>query len=125
MQLIKQQQYQILWFGEYAKVVAENFSDLAEYFITLNEPECFVGIGHLSGIHAPGLKLPVKDVFQIAHNALRAHGRAVQMLRKYAKRPIKVGYAPTCGVAYPYTDSPEDIEAARSIYFGFDQPLDK
>lgn len=114
----------IEWFGEYAKVVAENFSDLAEYFITLNEPECFVGIGHLSGIHAPGLKLPVKDVFQIAHNALRAHGRAVQMLRKYAKQPIKVGYAPTCGVAYPYTDSPEDIEAARSIYFGFDQPLD-
>lgn len=114
----------IEWFGEYAKIIAENFSDLAEYFITLNEPECFVGIGHLSGIHAPGLKLPVKDVFQIAHNALRAHGRAVQMLRKYAKQPIKVGYAPTCGVAYPYTDSPEDIEAARSIYFGFDQPLD-
>ena len=114
----------IQWFGEYAKVVAENFSDICEYFITLNEPECFVGLGYLSGVHAPGLKLPYKDVFQIAHNALRAHGQAVINLRKYACRPIKVGYAPTCGMAYPATDSPEDIEAARKTLFGFHQPMD-
>ena len=114
----------IQWFGEYAKVVAENFSDICEYFITLNEPECFVGLGHLSGVHAPGLKLPYKDVFKIAHNALRAHGQAVINLRKYASRPIKVGYAPTCGMAYPATDSPEDIEAARKTLFGFNQPMD-
>lgn len=114
----------IQWFGEYAKVVAENFSDICEYFITLNEPECFVGLGHLSGVHAPGLKLPYKDVFKISHNALRAHGQAVINLRKYASRPIKVGYAPTCGMAYPATDSPEDIEAARKTLFGFHQPMD-
>lgn len=114
----------IQWFGEYAKIVAENFSDICEYFITLNEPECFVGLGHLSGVHAPGLKLPYKDVFKVAHNALRAHGQAVINLRKYASRPIKVGYAPTCGMAYPATDSPEDIEAARKTLFGFHQPMD-
>ena len=114
----------IEWFAEYARVVAENFSDLAEYFITLNEPQCFVGLGHLSGVHAPGMKLEPAKVFQIAHNALRAHGRAVQELRKYAKQPIKIGYAPTCGVAYPYTNTKEDIEAARSVYFGFDQPIE-
>lgn len=113
----------VQWFGEYAKVVAENFSDLAEYFMTLNEPQCFVGLGHLSGIQAPGLKLSLPETFQVAHNALRAHGLAVKMLRQYACRPIKVGYAPTCGVAYPYTDSPEDIEAARKVYFGFYNPM--
>ncbi len=111
------------WFAEYARVVAENFSDIAEYFFTLNEPQCFVGLGHLSGVHAPGLQLEPKKVFQIAHNALKAHGRAVQELRKYAKQPIKIGYAPTCGVAYPYTESQQDIEAARKVYFGFDQPI--
>lgn len=42
------------WFGEYAKVVAENFSDICEDFITINEPQCVVGLGHLSGVHAPG-----------------------------------------------------------------------
>lgn len=114
----------IEWFGAYAKVVAERFTDLAQYIFTLNEPQCFVGLGHLSGVHAPGLKLPPKEVFQIAHNALRAHGMAVKQLRKYAKQPIQIGFAPTCGVAYPYTDKPEDVEAARSIYFGFDQPIE-
>ena len=112
------------WFGEYAKVVAENFSDLCEYFFTLNEPQCFVGLGHLSGVHAPGKKMEIKETFQIAHNALRAHGQAVINLRKYAKQEIKIGYAPTCGVAYPATDSKEDIEAAKKVYFGFYNPID-
>lgn len=112
------------WFAEYAKVVAENFADLCDYFITLNEPQCFVGLGHLSGVHAPGKKLPPKDVFQIAHNALRAHGRAVQNLRKYAGKPILVGYAPTCGMAYPETAKEADIEAARKVLFSFYNPIE-
>ncbi len=112
------------WFAEYARVVAESFGDLCEYFITLNEPQCFVGLGHLSGVHAPGQQLEYSKVFQIAHNALRAHGKAVIALRKYAGRPIKVGYAPTCGMAYPATNSSEDIAAAKKILFGFYNPMD-
>ena len=113
----------IQWFAEYAKVIAENFTDICEYIITLNEPECFVGLGHLSGVHAPGKKLEYKETFQIAHNALRAHGQAVITLRKYAKRPIKIGYAPTCSMAYPETNKPEDIEAARKVLFSFYNPI--
>lgn len=112
------------WFGEYAKVVAENFSDLCEYFITINEPQCVVGLGHLSGVHAPGVTCTVKETFQIAHNLLKAHGRAVIELRKHAGREIKVGFAPTGGVAYPYTDSEADIAAAKKVYFGFYNPMD-
>ncbi len=112
------------WFGEYAKVIAENFSEDCEYFFTFNEPQCFVGLGYLRGAHAPGLQLPQKDVFQITHNVLKAHGTAVINLRKYAKRPIKIGYAPTCGVALPASDRPEDIEAARETYLGLNIPMD-
>ncbi len=114
----------IQWFGEYARVVADNFTDICDKIFTLNEPQCFVGLGHLSGVHAPGLKLGYKDTFQIAHNALRAHGQAVINLRKYAKQDIKIGYAPTCGIAYPATDSPDDIEAAKKVLFGFYNPID-
>ena len=53
----------------------------------------------------------------MAHNALRAHGRAVQMLRQHAKQPLTIGYAPTSGIIYPASDRPEDIEAARKKYF--------
>lgn len=107
------------WFGEYAKVVAENFSDLCDHFITLNEPQCSILLGYVSGEHAPGLKVTMKESFIAAHNLLMAHGNAVINLRKYAGRNIQIGFAPTCGVAYPATDSPEDIEAAREVYFGF------
>ena len=113
----------IQWFGEYAKVIAENFSDICEYFITLNEPECFVGLGHLSGVHTPGKKMEYKETFQIAHNVLRAHGQAVINLRKYAKRPVKIGYAATCSMAYPESNKPEDIEAARKVLFCFYNPI--
>ncbi len=120
------------WFGEYAKVVAEHFSDICDHFITINEPQCVVGLGHLNGGHAPGVKYTIKETFQVAHHLLMAHGQAVINLRKYAlplpgeqtPRPVQVGYAPTGGVAYPYTDSAADIAAAKKVYFGFYNPMD-
>lgn len=105
------------WFGEYARLAAERFSDRVKYFFTLNEPQCFIGLGFLTGEHAPGLKAPLRDTFEMAHNALKAHGRAVQMLRQYGRQKLVIGYAPTCGMCYPETESPEDIEAARQALF--------
>lgn len=105
------------WFGEYAGLIAERFSDRVKYFFTLNEPQCFVGLGFLTGEHAPGLKSPLRDTFEMAHHALMAHGRAVQMLRRHGKQKLTIGYAPTCGMCYPETDRPEDIEAARKMLF--------
>lgn len=113
------------WFGEYAKVVAENFSDICTNFITFNEPQCVVLLGHMTGEHAPGIKVSIRDSFLIAHNLLKAHGAGVINLRKYAKQEIKIGFAPTGGVAYPYTDSKEDIEAAKKVYFGFENPIER
>lgn len=105
------------WFGEYAKVIAMNFSDRVKKYFTFNEPQCFIGLGFLSGIHAPGLKVPIHDSFVMAHNVLKAHGMAVKMLREYAKQDIEIGYAPTCGMAYPDTQKSEDIEATKQFLF--------
>lgn len=107
----------IQWFGEYAKILAQNFSYRVKYFITFNEPQCFIGLGCLRGIHAPGLKCQITDTFLMTHNMLKAHGNAVINLRKYAKSKIKIGYAPTCGMVYPATNSKEDIQAARDYLF--------
>jgi len=114
----------VKWFGEYARVAAENFADLCDDFITINEPQCVIGLGYLSGVHAPGLKLSVRESLLAAHHLMMAHGQAVLELRKYAGKKIRIGYAPTCGVAFPATDTPEDIQAAQKVYFGFYQPLD-
>lgn len=107
----------VKWFGNFAKVVAENFSDLCEYYFTVNEPQCFIGLGYQSGYHAPGQQLSVSEGLSAAHNMLKSHGQAVINLRKYSVRPVKIGYAPTAGVACPASDSIRDIEAARKQYF--------
>lgn len=111
------------WFGAYARLVAERFTDRVKHIFTLNEPQCFVGLGFLTGVHAPGLKCPLRDTFEMAHNVLKAHGRAVQMLRQYGKQRLSIGYAPTCSATYPETDSPEDIEAARRVMFALPDDL--
>lgn len=105
------------WFAEYAAVVSHAFSDRVTKFITLNEPQCFTGLAHLHEEHAPGIKLPTRDLFQMVHNVLKAHGAAVIALRGHAKQPIEVGYAPTCGMVYPKTETPENIEACRKYLF--------
>lgn len=111
------------WFGQYARLVAERFSDRVKYFFTLNEPQCFVGLGFLQGCHAPGVKAPLRDTFEMAHNALKAHGRAVQMRRAYGKQNVQIGYAPTSGMCYPEKETPKDIEAARKALFALPDDL--
>ena len=105
------------WFADYAQKVVELFSDRVRNFITFNEPQCFIGLGFEQGVHAPGLKLPYKDIFQMCHNVLKAHGAAVVAMRKNAKQEIKIGYAPTCTANYPASDDAADIEAARKSLF--------
>lgn len=105
------------WFADYAAKVVELYSDRVKHFITFNEPQCFLGSGYLSGVHAPGYAMRYKDVFAMCHNVLKAHGAAVIAMRKNAKQPIKIGYAPTGTTCYPATESPADIEAARKAMF--------
>ena len=106
------------WFADYARIVAENFSDRVKYFCTINEPLCVAGLGYAKGIHAPGLKMDSYDCFAVVHNLLRAHGKAVDALRKYGKQPLKIGIVTCSGFTYPQnSDNPADVEAARKMMF--------
>lgn len=107
----------VKWFADYAKTVVELFSDRVKYFITLNEPQCFIGQGYLEEIHAPGLAVGYRDIFQMAHNVLKAHGAAVIEMRKSAKQDIKIGYAPTGYACYPASENEADIKAAYDQMF--------
>lgn len=105
------------WFAEYAKVLVERYSDRVKYWMTINEPQCFIGVGHKDGVHAPGVKLGDSYLLQASHNTLLAHGKAVQVIRKYGKQPCEVGFAPASVVNSPETNSEKDIEAARKATF--------
>ena len=65
------------WFEDYVRVVVDKLSDRVTHWMTLNEPQCFVGLGHHTGIHAPGDKLPLDQVLLAAHRVLLAHGASV------------------------------------------------
>lgn len=104
------------WFEYYAEVVARAFGDRVKNFITFNEPQAFVGAGLAEELHAPGYALPSSITVKIAHNVLISHGLAVKVLRREVPG-CKIGYAPCSDAAIPYTDSPEDIEAAKERFF--------
>lgn len=109
------------WFAEYAKVIIDRLSDRVSHWITQNEPQCYIGRGHQDGLHAPGLKLGLREVLQASHNSLLAHGKAVQVIRSSAKKESIIGYAPV-GLTYiPRSTSAEDIEAARYATFSINE----
>jgi beta-glucosidase len=105
------------WFGEFADVVARRFSDRVRNWMTLNEPQVFIGAGHHEGRHAPGDRLRFAEVLLAGHHALLAHGRSVQAIRAASTQPVRIGFAPVGMVKIPATDSAEDREAAREAAF--------
>lgn len=105
-------------FAEYAGLMADQLSDRVDHFITMNEFRSFVEGGHLGGLHAPGLRLPLDQVHQVGHNAILAHGLGVQAMRAKAKRRIKIGIAENTASPVPVIETPENIAAARAAMRG-------
>ncbi len=102
-----------LWFEQYAEIIAKRFAGKIKNYFTINEPQCFIGLGCGNGEHAPGLKLSAQDNFLAVHNVLLAHGRAVTALRKYGGSDLQIGLAQCGRIMIPQTESVANIEAAR------------
>jgi beta-glucosidase len=105
------------WFADYARLLAERFSDRVTHWLTINEPQCIAGFGHYTGTQAPGVRYPRAEMLRVGHHLLLAHGRAVQALRAYGKTPCRVGCAAVGVACLPETESVADIEAARGETF--------
>jgi len=105
------------WFAEYAALVAARYGDRVKDFFTFNEPQCTVGLGHVLGVHAPGLALPLEDTIPVSYRIHLAHGLAVQRIRALVP-DARVGFVGCGAPPLPATNAPEDIEAARAACFG-------
>lgn len=102
------------WFADYTAIIADRLGDRVKHWMTLNEPQCFINIGHAEGRHAPGLKLALPDILRISHHALLAHGRAVRVLRERVPE-ARVGIAPITHVEFPVDDAPANVDAGRAM----------
>jgi beta-glucosidase len=112
------------WFADYAALMADKLSDRVRRWTTHNEPQCFIGMGLLDGTHAPGDKLGLPGFVGAAHNALRAHGKAVQSLRAHSRsrNGLEVGYVIAAQITQPMTERQEDIAAAEQAIFEVRDP---
>ncbi|MEA1976090.1 MAG: GH1 family beta-glucosidase [Bacillota bacterium] len=104
------------WFENYTDVVVKRYGDRVKNWMTINEPQIFIGLGYLTGRHAPGLKLSRFDIIRMTHNVLLSHGKAVRKIREHVEN-ASVGFAFVCDVGIPSTNSDEDKNAAREYTF--------
>ncbi|MBQ9375195.1 MAG: beta-glucosidase [Ruminococcus sp.] len=105
------------WFKHYTKVCVKHFSDRVKYWMTINEPQVFVGLGYNRGSFAPKLSCSTPELMRITHNVLLSHGKAVRTIRKHAKLKPVIGWAPTGPTIIPDDETPEAIERARQQSF--------
>lgn len=103
-------------FARYAGMMAGHFKGRVANYFTLNEPQCTVNMGHVSGLHAPGLKLDTAGEFSCWKHQLLAHGLAMRTI-KAADPDAVVGIASTGQLCYPESETAEDINAAREASF--------
>lgn len=85
------------WFERYTETIVSAISDKVQYWITFNEPQCFINLGYRTGTHAPFELNCTSEIENMALNVMLAHGRAVKVLRNQAKQKAKVGFASTVG----------------------------
>ncbi|PJG46687.1 beta-glucosidase [Sphingobium sp. LB126] len=100
-------------FADYAGTMAGHLSDRVQHFMTVNELRCFTDLGYMTGGKAPGLKLPMRQVNQIRHHGVLAHGLGVQAVRAHARAGTLVGLADNPALFVPAIESAGQIEAAK------------
>lgn len=105
------------YFEAYTKTLINALSDKVRYWITFNEPQCFVSGGYETGWLAPFHKESKCVIERITRNVMLAHGRAVDCIRKYAKTSTRIGFAPTASLIMPKNNSEKEIKNAYDRTF--------
>ena len=102
------------YFANYAKICFEHFGDRVKHWITLNESWVISILGYAEGVFAPGRKSK-DEPYLVAHQLLRAHGKAVEVYRDQFGDSQKgqIGITNNCDWREPLTNSPEDVKAAQ------------
>lgn len=105
------------YFADYCSLIASELGDLVKNYMTINEFVCFTDAGYRSPgqVFAPGEMLDIKGRNQVRHNALLAHGLAVQAIRDAASS-AKVGFAENPTICIPVMETEEHISAARRAF---------
>ncbi|ERL94004.1 myrosinase 1 [Dendroctonus ponderosae] len=101
------------YFGDFARLVYQNYAPYVKYWFTINEPTLVCNGGYGSGFMAPGLHLIGDGIYQCGYVLLQAHARAYRIYEEEFK-PLyhgHVGLVINFDWAEAATDSSADLEA--------------
>ncbi|MFQ5513254.1 MAG: GH1 family beta-glucosidase [Myxococcota bacterium] len=101
-------------FADYAESVARAFGDRVSDWLLLNEPMIFTVMGHLAGIHAPGLR-DRAAFLRATHTANLAQADGYRAMKSILPS-TRIGTAFSMSPCEPATDSAADREAAERFH---------
>jgi beta-glucosidase len=103
----------IRWFNRYATVCAEEYGDAVKNWIIMNEPMGFTSLGYMLGKHAPG-KTGLNNFLPAVHNAVMAQAEGGRVIRQLVSK-AHIGTTFSCSEVIPFSDRPEDKQAAKRV----------
>lgn len=98
------------YFCDYASYVAEALGDRVKHFVMLNEPNVVAILGHVLGIHAPGIQ-DISALGAVAHHLNIATGMGLERLRSQ-NSSWQLGTVINLQPVEPKTDRDHDLQAA-------------
>jgi beta-glucosidase len=99
------------YYCDYSSYVAEALGDRVKHFMMLNEPNSFSILGHVLGLHAPGVQ-DISAFAATAHHLNLATGVGLERLRSQ-NSSWQLGTVINLQPVEPNTDRDQDIEAAQ------------
>ena len=104
------------WYLDYVRAVVEALSDEVQYWMTFNEPQCFIMMGYLVGMHAPFQHEVFTFKNHIRHMLL-AHGKCVKLIRETAKTKPIIGIAMAAATYIPDSEDAAGLVNAAQKSF--------
>jgi beta-glucosidase len=101
------------YFAEYSGLMARELGEVVKRWVIFNEPRCIAWLGHLTGIHAPGMK-NLELALKVSHQLQLAQGKAIQTLHDFDKN-FQIGTIVDLNVVHPISDDKKDVEAASRL----------
>lgn len=101
------------WFAQYCEVLTTEFAAKINYWMILNEPAGFTGLGYMTGYHAPG-RLGMSNFLPAVHHAALCQAEGGRIVRKNVPNAV-VGTTFSCSHIEPHTHRYADIHAAKRV----------
>lgn len=108
------------YFSYYVDVITKALDGLVKDYITINEPQCIIFMGHDACLFAPGIKYNDKELLQAIHNLLKCHGKAVSVIRRNVKDST-IGFAPCSRPLVPTSKDELLYKKCYEKYFSLDR----